>query len=185
VRKVEFGHEGVDAVEYDDSWSLNIGMRLRFTAARFLGKVFKNDGVGIGCNQFQFSQDRVDVNEGVGEQVLEIIGEGIAAFRSRGFILLGDSREFRIGVFLAESDSIVFSHGETAAHGKESLKTGGQALVVGGLCVENGRKVHLLDTVPLGKIAVLGTCGFFELDESLVGQDQDILDFFCSSVPEK
>ena len=38
---------------------------------------------------------------------------------------------------------------------------------------------------PLGKIAVLGTCGFFELDESLVGQDQDILDFFCSSVPEK
>ena len=38
---------------------------------------------------------------------------------------------------------------------------------------------------PLGKIAVRGTCRFLELDESLVGQDKNVLDFFCSPVPEE
>jgi hypothetical protein len=38
---------------------------------------------------------------------------------------------------------------------------------------------------PLGKIAVHRTCRFLELDESLVGQDKNVLYFFCSPVPEE
>jgi hypothetical protein len=36
---------------------------------------------------------------------------------------------------------------------------------------------------PLGKVAVSGTCTFLELDNSMIGQDDDDLDFFSAHLP--
>ena len=80
---------------------------------------------------------------------MEITHNHVAALCASRFVLLGYGRERGFGVFLAEINSILLYRGQYSAHSKETLATFRQTLIVAGFCVENGRKVHLLDAVPV------------------------------------